>query len=63
MGGDILYGTWVPAEQQFFLWGEALELVRRKRDLQFSRPSHPYHCSVVTLRDRLTPDLSIPSLI
>ncbi len=52
MGGDIFHGTWMPAQQQFFLWGEAPEPLRRK-GRQPKVPPHPYHCSVAALRDRL----------
>ena len=68
IGGEILHGTWVPAEQQFFLWGEAPEPLRRKGRQPKVLP-HPYHCSVVTLRGRLehlgvdSTDLTTQSLI
>ncbi len=52
IGREILHGMWAPAQQQFFLWGEALEPVRRK-GRQPKLPAHPFHCSADTLRRHL----------
>src|SRR5688500_4925543 len=49
IGGEIFHGTWVPSAQQFFLWGETPEPVRRK-GRQPKVPPHPFHCPPETLR-------------
>ena len=52
IGGEIFHGTWLPSQQQFWLWGETPAPVRRK-GRQPKVPVHPYHCSAETVRGYL----------
>src|SRR5947209_1909324 len=53
MSADILHGTWLPATQQFFVWGEALEPLRRK-GRQAKAPPHPFQSPPDALRAHLS---------
>ncbi|HEX6292220.1 MAG TPA: DEAD/DEAH box helicase [Herpetosiphonaceae bacterium] len=52
MSDSVLHATWLPAAQRLFMWGESVEVPRRK-GRQPRIPRHPYQSAPETISERL----------